>query len=79
MQQQLIPEASFTPTTDPSSIETRQILITVTATLSDTQEQRDAAYAARKPEADAILTQLRGGADFATRGEGAVGRLCHQG
>jgi hypothetical protein len=66
VEQQLIPEASFTPTTDPSSIETRQILISITATLSDTQQQRDAAYAARKPAAEAILAQLRGGADFAT-------------
>jgi parvulin-like peptidyl-prolyl isomerase len=66
VEEQLIPEASFTPTTDPSSIETRQILISVTATLSDTQQQRDAAYAARKPAAEAILAQLRGGADFAT-------------
>jgi parvulin-like peptidyl-prolyl isomerase len=66
VEQQLIPEASFTPTTDPSSIETRQILISVTATLSDTQQQRDTAYAARKPAADAILAQLRGGADFVT-------------
>jgi parvulin-like peptidyl-prolyl cis-trans isomerase-like protein len=66
VEQQLIPETSFTPTTDPSSIETRQILISITATLSDTQQQRDAAYAARKPVAEAILAQLRGGADFAT-------------
>jgi parvulin-like peptidyl-prolyl isomerase len=66
VEQQLIPEASFTPTTDPSNIETRQILISITATLSDTQQQRDAAYAARKPAAEAILAQLRGGADFAT-------------
>jgi parvulin-like peptidyl-prolyl isomerase len=66
VEEQLLPEASFTPTTDPSSIETRQILISITATLSDTQQQRDAAYAARKPAAEAILAQLRGGADFAT-------------
>jgi parvulin-like peptidyl-prolyl isomerase len=66
IQEQLIPEAGFTPTTDPSSIETRQILISVTTTLSDTQEQRDAAFAARRPAAEAILTELRGGADFAT-------------
>lgn len=66
VEQQLLPEASFTPTTDPSSIETRQILISITATLSDTQQVRDAAYAARKPVAAAILARLRGGADFAT-------------
>jgi hypothetical protein len=66
VEQQLLPATSFTPTTDPSNIETRQILISITATLSDTQQQRDAAYAARKPAAEAILAQLRGGADFAT-------------
>lgn len=66
VEQQLIPEASFTPTTDPSSIETRQILISATTTLSETQEQRDAALAARKPAAEAILARLRGGADFET-------------
>jgi hypothetical protein len=66
VEQQLLPETSFTPTTDPSNIETRQILISITATLSDTQQQRDAAYAARKPAADAILAQLRAGADFVT-------------
>ena len=66
VEEQLLPEASFTPSTDPSTLEVRQILITTTATLSDTQEVRDAALAKRKPEAEAILAQLRGGADFAT-------------
>jgi SurA N-terminal domain/PPIC-type PPIASE domain len=64
IQAQLIPEASFTPTTDPSSIETRHILIAVTEPLTATD--REAAYAKRRPEAEAILQQLRGGADFAT-------------
>jgi parvulin-like peptidyl-prolyl isomerase len=66
VEEQLLPEASFTPSTDPSNLEVRQILITTTATLSDTQEVRDAALAKRKPEAEAVLAQLRGGADFAT-------------
>jgi hypothetical protein len=66
VEEQLIPEAGFALSTDPSSIDVSQILITVTATLSDTQEQQDAAFAARRPEAEAILQQLRGGADFAT-------------
>jgi hypothetical protein len=66
VEEQLVPEAGFQLSTDPSSIEVSQILITTTATLSDTQQQRDAAYAARKPEAEAILQQLRNGADFAT-------------
>jgi hypothetical protein len=59
-----VPEASFTPTTDPSSIETRHILIAVTEPLTATD--REAAYAQRRPEAEEILAQLRGGADFAT-------------
>ncbi len=62
---QLLPEASFTPSTDPNSIEIRQILISTTTTLSDTQQQRDAALAARRPIADALLARLRSGADFA--------------
>lgn len=66
IEERLLPEASFTPSADPSGLETRQILISVTATLSETQQQRDAAYAARKPAAEAILKQLRGGTDFAT-------------
>src|SRR6266540_3492973 len=66
VEEQLLPESSFTPSTDPSNLEVRQILITTTATLSDTQEVRDAAFTKRKPEAEAILAQLRGGADFAT-------------
>jgi hypothetical protein len=64
IQAQLVPEASFTPTTDPSSIETRHILIAVTEPLTATD--REAAYAQRRPEAEEILAQLRGGADFAT-------------
>lgn len=62
---QLLPEASFTPSTEPNSIEVRQILISTTTTISDTQAQRDAALAARRPAAEAILAELRGGADFA--------------
>jgi parvulin-like peptidyl-prolyl isomerase len=62
---QLLPETSFTPGTDPSNIETRHILIAVTTPISATEAEREAAYAARKPDAEAILQQLRGGADFA--------------
>ena len=65
VEEQLVPEASFQPSTDPSAINVRQILITTTATLSDTQQVQDAAFAARRPAAEAILQQLRGGADFA--------------
>jgi hypothetical protein len=65
VQEQLVPESSFTPTTDPSNITVRHILIKVTAPISATQTERDAAFAARRPAAEAILAQLRGGADFA--------------
>jgi hypothetical protein len=63
---QLLPENTFTLSTDPSSIETSHILIAVTTPISATEAEREAAYAARKPDAEAILQQLRGGADFAT-------------
>lgn len=65
VEEQLLPEASFTPSTDPTTIEVRQILISTTATLSDTQEQQQAALAASRPKAEEILAKLRGGADFA--------------
>src|SRR6266545_3119763 len=63
---QLLPEAQFQPSTDPSSIETRHILIAITVPVTATDAEREAAYAKRKPEAEAILKQLQGGADFAT-------------
>jgi hypothetical protein len=62
---QLLPEATFTPNSDPSSIETRHILIAVTTPISATEAEREAAYTARRPDAEAVLQQLRGGADFA--------------
>lgn len=66
VEEQLVPDASFTPSTEPRSIETRHILLKVTLPVSPTEAQREEAYAARKPEAEAILKQLREGADFAT-------------
>ncbi len=66
IEEQLVPDASFTPSTDPSSLETRHILIAVTVSLTETETQREAAYAARRADAEAILAQLRGGANFET-------------
>ena len=63
---QLVPAESFTPSTRPSSITTRHILIKVTVPVTATESEREAAYAARRPEAEAILAQLRSGADFET-------------
>ncbi len=63
---QLVPEASFTPSTDVSSITARHILIKSTVPVTATEAERNAALAARRPEAEAILKELQGGADFAT-------------
>jgi hypothetical protein len=64
IEEQLVPDASFTPTTDPSAIETRHILIKVTVPLSATDQEREAAFTQRRPEIDAILKELRDGAKF---------------
>lgn len=66
VQEQLIPEASFTPNNDPSGIETRQILLKVTVPISATDAEREAAFAARKADAEAVLAQVKQGTDFAT-------------
>lgn len=65
IQESLVPEAAFTASTEPTRVSARQILIAVTTDAQATQEQIDAAFAAARPEADAILAELRGGADFA--------------
>jgi hypothetical protein len=65
VQEQLVPEAGFQASTEPTGYEVSHILVGVTTTVSDTQEQQDAAYAAARPQAEAILQELRGGADFA--------------
>jgi hypothetical protein len=64
IQKQLVPEESFTPTTDPSSIETRHILLRATVPISATEQEREAAFAARQPEAEALLKQVLDGGDF---------------
>lgn len=64
VQEQLVPDAGFTPTTDPSSIETRHILLKVTVPLTGTAEEIEQAYAARLPEAEALLAEARAAADF---------------
>jgi parvulin-like peptidyl-prolyl isomerase len=62
--EQLVPDAGFTPSTDPSAIDTRHILIKVTVPVTATEQQREEAFAARRPEIDAIVQQLRAGSDF---------------
>lgn len=63
VQQQLVPEESFTESTDPSNIATRHILLRVTAPTTDTAAAEEA-FAARRAEAEEILAQALGGADF---------------
>jgi foldase protein PrsA len=65
VQEQLVPEAGFTASTEPTGYEVSHILVAVTTTVSDTQAQQDAAYADARTKAEAILQELHGGADFA--------------
>lgn len=65
IEEQLVPDASFSPSTDPKTIDTRHILLKVTLPVSSTEAQREEAFAARRADAEAILQQLRSGADFA--------------
>lgn len=66
VQEQLVPQAGFTPSTEPSSITVRHILIEVTEPLTATDSVREAEFAELRPEAEAILQELRDGADFQT-------------
>jgi parvulin-like peptidyl-prolyl isomerase len=66
IQEQLIPDAAFQPKTEPDRVRASQILLRVEVLSTTAQADADALFAARKPEADAIVAQLRGGADFAT-------------
>ena len=62
----LVQESGFTPSTDPSTITPRHILVKVEVQEGTSDAEREAAFARRKGEAEAILTQAQGGADFAT-------------
>lgn len=65
IQARLVPEESFTASTEPERVRARQILIAVTPPAEATTEQVDAAFAAALPTAQALVAQLRAGADFA--------------
>lgn len=66
IEEQLLAASAFQPSSEPTKITTRHILLAVTLPISPTQTQRDAAYAARRSDAEAVLRQLRAGTDFAT-------------
>jgi parvulin-like peptidyl-prolyl isomerase len=64
VQEQLVPDSSFTPTTEPSSIDARHILVAVTVPVSATDDVREAAFAERRAAAQALLDKIRAGTPF---------------
>jgi hypothetical protein len=64
IQEQLVPEAAFSPVATPKEVSARHILVQIPE--ETPEDQREAAYAEAKQEADEIYAQLQGGADFAT-------------
>jgi parvulin-like peptidyl-prolyl isomerase len=65
VQEQLVPAEGFEYSTEPERVSARQVLVAVTPPAEATQEQIDAAFAEARAEADTIVAELRGGADFA--------------
>ncbi len=65
VEEQLVPEATFAPSTEPERVQARQILFAVDLPENPSQGVIDAAYADALAEAEATLTELQAGADFA--------------
>ncbi len=65
LQAHLLPETEFTATTEPDRIRARHILLKVEVPDDADEAAIDAAFAERRPEAVALVDQLRAGADFA--------------
>jgi parvulin-like peptidyl-prolyl isomerase len=65
VQEHLVPEQGFTPSSDPKRVHARQVLVAVAPPAGSSQEQIDALFAGQKARADTIVAQLRGGAAFA--------------
>jgi parvulin-like peptidyl-prolyl isomerase len=62
VQAQLVPEESFSASTEPTRVRARQVLIAVEPPVGADAED---AFAAAQPTAAAVAAELRGGADFA--------------
>lgn len=62
----LLPEAEFTPSSEPERIEARQILIAVNLPENPSQGVIDEAYDAALADVEAVRERLADGADFAT-------------
>jgi parvulin-like peptidyl-prolyl isomerase len=65
IEEHLVPEEEFEASTEPDRVKARHILLAVDTPEGATEEERDAAYAAREDDAEALVEQLRAGADFA--------------
>ncbi len=65
IQARLVPEEGFPYRTEPERVSARQILIAVNPPADASSEQIEAAFAAALPTAQAIVADLRAGADFA--------------
>jgi parvulin-like peptidyl-prolyl isomerase len=65
VQEQLVPEETFTPSSEPTRVQARHILLGVDVPEDAPQETIDAAYEAQRIEAATLVQQLRAGADFA--------------
>ncbi|MCG8351522.1 MAG: peptidylprolyl isomerase, partial [Chloroflexales bacterium] len=64
IQEQLVPEDAFTPSTEPDRVSARQILLAVDVPADATDEERNEAFADLLSEAEALVEELRDGADF---------------
>ncbi len=66
LQAQLVPEAGFSFSQEPERVTARQILLAVNPPAGADQTASDTAFAEALPRAEALVADLRGGADFAT-------------
>ncbi|NJM06553.1 hypothetical protein HC891_10725 [Candidatus Gracilibacteria bacterium] len=65
VQEKLVPDAGFTPSTEPERVSARQVLIAVALSEGASQEESDASFNEALLQAQAVAEELRGGADFA--------------
>lgn len=65
VKEKLVPAESFTASDQPTSYETSQIFVRVDVPVGTADAERDALFAAKRAEADALLKRVQGGEDFA--------------
>ncbi|NJL04933.1 MAG: peptidylprolyl isomerase [Chloroflexaceae bacterium] len=65
VEEQLVPEAAFSPSSEPERIQARQILFAVELPENPSQGVVDTAYAEALAAAEATLAELQAGTDFA--------------